>query len=195
MLGQQLKNHEATFVNLSSQMLETINALQREANREFTPVIAARLALAYDWNVAEVGPGQFKRMKTYMAEHIENNLDMFGESCGQVKSRLEDMCKTVKRSMADKAEEIFAKMTRDYLQVVSGSQVQGQVMPKLERQMRAEVAQEIENGNKVIAVANPEAEADAEDDSAPANPEVDGIANTGNESVADPESEGVNQSE
>jgi len=44
MLGQQLRNYEAIFVNLTETMLAVINEQQREVNREFTPVIAERLA-------------------------------------------------------------------------------------------------------------------------------------------------------
>jgi hypothetical protein len=58
MLGQQLRTYEAIFANLTSQMIEVINTLQRDANREFTPVIANKLASAYNWCAAEVGGGK-----------------------------------------------------------------------------------------------------------------------------------------
>jgi len=57
MLGQQLRNYEGIFVNLTQQLVEVINTLQRDANREFTPIIASNLASAYEWCAAEVGPG------------------------------------------------------------------------------------------------------------------------------------------
>jgi hypothetical protein len=47
MLGQQLQNYEAIFQDLTAQMIHIINERQRDANREFTPVIAQHLALAY----------------------------------------------------------------------------------------------------------------------------------------------------
>jgi hypothetical protein len=71
LLGQQLTNYEAQFRQLPDQLTKIINALQREANREFTPVVARNLATAYDWCTAERGPGQFKRMKTYMSTHAD----------------------------------------------------------------------------------------------------------------------------
>ncbi len=37
LLGHQLRNYEALFAALSQQMIDVINGLQREANREFTP--------------------------------------------------------------------------------------------------------------------------------------------------------------
>lgn len=55
LLGHQLRNYEAIFVQLSLQMTEVINNLQREANREFTPVIARNLSTAYDWCANESG--------------------------------------------------------------------------------------------------------------------------------------------
>jgi hypothetical protein len=57
MLSQQLRNYEGTFVNLTNEMIEVINNLQREANREFTPVIADNLSSAYEFCTAEVGSG------------------------------------------------------------------------------------------------------------------------------------------
>lgn len=55
MLGQQLRNYKAIFQELAAQMGELISSIQREANREFTPVIARNLAAAYDWCAAESG--------------------------------------------------------------------------------------------------------------------------------------------
>ena len=55
LLGQQLRNYEQIFVTLSGAMMDVVNNLQREANREFTPVIARNLSTAYDWCTAESG--------------------------------------------------------------------------------------------------------------------------------------------
>jgi hypothetical protein len=55
LLGQQLRNYEGIFGQLTTQMIEVINNLQREANREFTPVIARNLSTAYDWCANESG--------------------------------------------------------------------------------------------------------------------------------------------
>jgi len=54
-LGQQLSNYENTFQDLTAQLLEIINTNQRDANREFTPVIANKLASAYTWCTNESG--------------------------------------------------------------------------------------------------------------------------------------------
>jgi hypothetical protein len=55
MLGQQVRNYQAVFVDLADDMLKDINAHQREANREFAPVIAEKLASAYEKCAAETG--------------------------------------------------------------------------------------------------------------------------------------------
>jgi hypothetical protein len=55
LLGQQIRNYENIFRQVSQQMIELINNLQREANREFTPVIARNLSTAYDWCANESG--------------------------------------------------------------------------------------------------------------------------------------------
>jgi len=179
LLGQQLRNYENIFTQLTNQMVEVINNLQREANREFTPVIARNLSTAYDWCAKESGmitrwspflclslihlPGSgcFARMKSHMATHVDDvRSEMFQESCDEVRNRLLDMCKQVERSMGQQTDEIFMKMQRDYTEVVSGTQLpQGQMMPKQERKMRSDVAQIIEDFETKSADAETAAEA------------------------------------
>ena len=55
MLGQQLRNCDALFVDLVDVMVNVINTHQRDANRAFAPVIARSLAPAYEWCAAEAG--------------------------------------------------------------------------------------------------------------------------------------------
>ncbi|CZT47980.1 uncharacterized protein RSE6_08614 [Rhynchosporium secalis] len=150
MLGQQLKNYERIFGTLATQMTDMINNLQREANREFTPVIARNLSTAYEWCANETGGGQFNRMKAYMSQHVDNiRGSMFSESCAEVKTLLMNMCKQVSRQMSDDTDVVFSRIERDYLEVISGTQLPGQSMPRWERQMRAEVARVIEDGHQV----------------------------------------------
>jgi hypothetical protein len=158
-------------------MIELINNLQREANREFTPVIARNLSTAYDWCANEsgmltrllclkcvltslAGSGCFARMKNHMATHVDiARSEMFKESCDEVRTRLVAMCKQVEQSMRLQADEIFMKMQRDYTEVVSGTQLpQGQMMPKQERQMRSDVSQTIEDFEETAAEAQKAAE-------------------------------------
>jgi hypothetical protein len=55
LLQQQLQNYGGTLLALTQQMNELINGLQRDANREFTPVIARTLSDAYTYNANESG--------------------------------------------------------------------------------------------------------------------------------------------
>jgi hypothetical protein len=55
MLGQQLQTYEHIFQDLTNQMVIVIGERQRDANREFTPVIARHLLSAYQYCVAESG--------------------------------------------------------------------------------------------------------------------------------------------
>lgn len=76
-------------------------------------------------------------------------------------------------------------MTRDYIQVISGSQV-GQTMPKLEREMRREISLAIANGQ--AAVANLEAKKEDDVDVAVKGAKLeneDGVARTKSEPVDD----------
>lgn len=47
LLKRQLTAYDAVFTDLANRMVETINEQQREANREFTPVVCQAMANAY----------------------------------------------------------------------------------------------------------------------------------------------------
>ena len=102
-----------------------------------------------------------------MNSQVESNLDMFAESCDEVKKRLMNMCRGVEEAMANKSDEVFVNMSRDYMEVISGDKVEGQMTEKWERQTRAEVAKLIESRNKADAEAD---EADAREENRSMNP-------------------------
>jgi len=81
------------------------------------------------------------RMKAAMTDYVEKNRhEMFKKSVDEVKQRLNEMCRGLDRSMADKSDEIFVAMRRDYMSLIGGAQVnQDVVMPKVERALRAEI--------------------------------------------------------
>ncbi|CAG8951269.1 hypothetical protein HYFRA_00008018 [Hymenoscyphus fraxineus] len=155
MLSQQLRNYEATFAQLGQAMVDLISNAQREANREFTPVVAEALVSSYEFCAAEVGPGQFVRMKRHMNDHIEQNKNtMFQQSVDGVKARLTAMCRSVENEMASKAEEVWSTMNRDYTQVISGTQLpDGEQMPKWERLLRAELVKIIRERGEFLKKA------------------------------------------
>lgn len=152
LLGQQLIIYENIFATLAQQMTEVINKLQRGANREFTPVIARNLSSAYNWCAQESGGGAFNRMKDHMSQHIDSVKNtMFSESCEEVKKLLLTMCKQVQQTMSENTDEVFIRIERDYLEVISGSKLpEGQMMPKFERKMRSDVAKTIEDREMAV---------------------------------------------
>ena len=86
LLGQQLRNYENIFTQLAPQMTEVINNLQREANREFTPVIARNLSSAYDWCANESGKNSTNLMPddsntSIRSWPIHENEEPYGYTC------------------------------------------------------------------------------------------------------------------
>lgn len=95
------------------------------------------------------GAGMYMRMKAHMRDHVDQIKNtMFKESCDEVKTRLNKMCRQVEESMNNKTDEVFLLMRRDYLQVLNGAQVSGEVMPKWERNMRSQIARALETHEK-----------------------------------------------
>jgi rubrerythrin len=103
-------------------------------------------------------------MKTHMTSHVDSNRTaMFTKSTEEVKARLVLMCRAVEERMANKAEEVWEAMNRDYTQVISGRQLPaGQQEPKWERQLKAEIAKTIEDRSKAIEEAEKTAEVSAD---------------------------------
>ena len=79
-------------------MINQVNEGQREINREFTPVVTAAMEPACEYCINEVGKVQYKRMKDYMAGHINSNKEsMFEDACNQVRNSLRGMCQKVEK--------------------------------------------------------------------------------------------------
>lgn len=80
-----------------------------------------------------------------MSEHVEGGkAEMFTESCNEVKTRLISITKQVEEIMSTRAEEVFMNMQRDYMEVVTGSNMADGQMSRWERAMRANVCKVIE---------------------------------------------------
>jgi hypothetical protein len=98
-------------------------------------------------------------MKAHMNSHIDTNRTaMFTKSTDEVKARLVLMCRAVEERMANKAEEVWEAMNRDYTQVISGRQLLADQEPKWERQLKAEIVKTIEDRSKAIEEAEKAAE-------------------------------------
>ena len=169
LLAQQLTNYEAVFSDLGSKMLDLINERQRDINREFTPNVCNAMLVVYNVCVDESGPGQFNRMKTHMTNHVTAQKDtMFQRATQVVRNMIMDLIKDVEEHMANRTDEVFVGMRRDYLQVLSNVRVDDLTMPKWERSLRStieEIIQQSEENFEAILegreIAVPEDEASA----------------------------------
>ncbi|KAG9685146.1 hypothetical protein KCU95_g14552, partial [Aureobasidium melanogenum] len=140
LLSQQLSNYEAVFGDLGSKTTELINERQRDINREFTPNVCNAMLVVYNICTAESGPGQYNRMKTHMTNHVTAQKDtMFQRATQVVRNMITDLIKDVEEHMANRTDQVFVGMRRDYLQVLSNVRVNDVMMPKWERSLRGTV--------------------------------------------------------
>jgi hypothetical protein len=84
-------------------------------------------------------------MKSHMTTQVEScRSTMFAESCEEVKSLLTQMRAKVEKSMSDKAKAVFRGISRDCHNVLHGERPRRQLIPSVEKQMRAEIAKLIQ---------------------------------------------------
>ncbi|KAI0148196.1 hypothetical protein F4776DRAFT_606585 [Hypoxylon sp. NC0597] len=123
-LSSQISAHMRTLEQLPETLRTTITELQREASRQFTPAICNAMRYAYETCVAENGPGSYSRMKYAMANHVEaSRHTMFRQATDTVKTQLEAMCRSVRKSLTDGTEDMFSVIFRDYMKVIVGTTV------------------------------------------------------------------------
>lgn len=121
-LSGQLNTYGDVFKGVATEITAEINVVQREINREFTPIIAAIMTTAYDYCASESGPGSFARMKHGMQEHVQSvHRTMFEQSTAEVKKRLMDMVKGVETKLEETTAKIFNLLERDYRSFFGGN--------------------------------------------------------------------------
>ena len=98
------------------------------------------------------GVGSYKRMKGHMHEHVDQvRHTMFLQSTEEVRNRLKLMLRQIEELMANKADEVFMQMSRDYRSVLGGGDiVQEETMPKWQRSMRKDIKAVIESAEKIF---------------------------------------------
>lgn len=92
-------------------------------------------------------------MKAHMNSHVaENRHTMFHESAEEVERQLSSLVKDVEDTLADKADEVFMQIKRDYRSVLGGGDAppDGEVLPRVQRQVRKEVARIIDGVEKMM---------------------------------------------
>jgi hypothetical protein len=108
-------------------------------------------------------------MKTHMTNHVTAQKDnMFQRATQVVRNMIMDLIKDVEEHMANRTDQVFVGMRRDYLQVLSNVRVDDITMPKWERSLRStieDIIQQSEENFRAILegreVAVPEDEAAA----------------------------------
>lgn len=152
LLAQQLDQYSATFGDLCSKAVTSLNEGQRDINREFVPAIAVAMEPAYNEASEEKGTGSFKRMKGRVNDHVTTSKQqMFHSAAEQVRRSLLKLCGTIKESLLCKADEVYLAMQRDYTSVLSGVNVGDIQLSREERATRREVDQLITGADEHFA--------------------------------------------
>ncbi|KAL8998150.1 MAG: hypothetical protein Q9188_006160 [Gyalolechia gomerana] len=152
MLSQQILVYDQILKDLAATTKDMIMTRQKDINREFVPVIQHAMQPSYGWCSAEVGPGQFKRMKAYMDDHVEHaRYTMFQKSADEVKRQLAVLVHDVEETMADRTDEVFMQVKRDYRSVLGGGEVsQGEVLPRIQRVVRRDIKRTIDGVERMM---------------------------------------------
>ena len=151
MLQQQIGVYEQILKDLGNTTKETINTKQKDINREFVPTITKQMMNAYNVCAAERGSGSFARMKTHMNSHIAHErLTMFSNSINHVRNLLKTLVKEAESEMSDKVDEVFMQVKRDFCSVLGEADAsqQGEILPRVQRQVRKQVRKLIEGTEK-----------------------------------------------
>ncbi|KAL8939228.1 MAG: hypothetical protein Q9216_003474 [Gyalolechia sp. 2 TL-2023] len=118
-LRQQLSVYNDVFKETASLVNESINATQKDINREFIPVIKLHLRPTYRACAKEHGQGTFTRMKAIMDTQIgEKRFSVFQKSVERVRKRLLAMIKVQQLTLADKIDDVLMAIQRDYSRVL-----------------------------------------------------------------------------
>ena len=88
-----------------------------------------------------------------MQSHVDHyRHSMFQESVNHVRQLLSGLAKEAETMLADKTDEVFVQMKRDYLSVLGGEIIShdGDILPKIQRQVRKETMHTIDGVEKMM---------------------------------------------
>ena len=148
MLGTQFTNYEQFLQDLEVYIIDKMNELQREANRNFTPIVAEAMHDAYQQCVIDCGQGTYKRMKKYMEDHVERERHrMFDAAFKTVETELDHMCIILQQAMKAEADKISEQISTNYMRVINGiaSNQPIHLPSKEEVKLRSEVRDTLSN--------------------------------------------------
>ena len=165
-LAQQLDTYRISFQNLAAQISARIIEQQKQANREFAPIITLALKPAYDYctndsgmfsleyellataNESSSGHGSFQRMKQAMEQHVEGSKNlMFAQATTVVEHHLNELCVDAERQLKQGVEQVYISLSRDYSQVLKGSNsTVGTASPSQELSMKNKITDVLAGG-------------------------------------------------
>lgn len=93
------------------------------------------------------------RMKGRMNSHVAHHrLTMFQESADEVRRQLHILVAEAEEVLSDKIDEVFVQVKRDYRSVLGGGDQpkEGELLPKVQRQVRKETMRSIEGVEKIM---------------------------------------------
>ncbi|KAI0600034.1 Dynamin family-domain-containing protein [Biscogniauxia sp. FL1348] len=189
-LSNQILIHMRSLEALPATLFAAATDIQREASRQFTPVICEAMAQVYGFCANETGTGQYARMKAAMTEHVARARHvMFHEATDMVKTQLQAMCRALKKNMTEATENIYDSVFRDYMSVLVGTTVERRDrISRDELEMRKRVKRALLRGDLLFApVLGESAVADLEDtDDTTSTPQVHAEETEDNPAVDSP---------
>lgn len=131
-LQTQIDAHKQQFSDLQQALLATMTEHQRQANREFGPIIEDAMQPAYQACKTASGIGSFGLMKEAMLKHVnEHKETMFDHATNLVGKYLETMCEALKGLMEEKVKEIHAMIKTDYERVLGAGKSEDEAKQNL----------------------------------------------------------------
>ncbi|KAI1502724.1 Dynamin family-domain-containing protein [Biscogniauxia marginata] len=121
LLNDQVLSYTQYIKDILQTFRKTMESMQREASRKFTPVILKTMAAVYDHCAKESGAGSYRRMKQAMIEHVTSNKNtMFEKSCNMAKECLDGLCKNLQAELCSGITEILRLADIDYKNAIIG---------------------------------------------------------------------------
>lgn len=153
MLDNQHRALAAQVTEIPQVLREEAQRVQREANRDFTPQIQQMMLHAYDVCTEERGPGSYARMKNAMISHVADVRNtMFYSATKTVRQEIDQLLDQMQSTMQIQMKELHARIQRDYLAVLVGSDISSQgATPRAERMLRAEMVPLLEKADVYFA--------------------------------------------
>ncbi|KAF2016407.1 hypothetical protein BU24DRAFT_481019 [Aaosphaeria arxii CBS 175.79] len=112
---RQAQRAEQSFDTLRVCLLEEIMEEQRNANREFVPVVKSEMHDAYVACSAEKGVGSFARMKSTMDTHVDNKRHtMFHSAIDRTAELLDRLCAHIEKKIKKKVKRTITHLRANH---------------------------------------------------------------------------------